>query len=110
MRRAAKVDANQPEIVARFRSWGASVQPLHTVGGGVPDLLVGICGLNVLCEVKDGDKPPSRRELNGLQQQWLLRWQGMEVHVVETVDDVDRMCEAIRQSHARSYQEATRRP
>ena len=41
MRRAARTDANQAEIVAALRGVGASVQPLHAVGQGCPDLLVG---------------------------------------------------------------------
>ena len=41
MRRAARVDRNQAEIVVALRAGGASVQPLHAVGKGVPDLLVG---------------------------------------------------------------------
>lgn len=38
---ARKVDVNQAEIVAALRKLGAFVQPLHTVGNGCPDLLVG---------------------------------------------------------------------
>jgi hypothetical protein len=40
MRLAAKVDANQAEIIAALRGVGASVTSLHRVGQGVPDLLV----------------------------------------------------------------------
>lgn len=39
MRRAARVDSNQAEIVKALRKIGATVTPLHRVGGGVPDLL-----------------------------------------------------------------------
>ena len=49
--RVAKVDANQAAIVKVLRQMGASVQPLHTVGQGTPDLLVGIQGRNYLLEV-----------------------------------------------------------
>ena len=38
---ASRVDSNQPEIVATLRGMGCSVQHLHAVGKGVPDLLVG---------------------------------------------------------------------
>jgi hypothetical protein len=41
MRRAAKVDANQTEIVQALRQIGAVVQSLAAVGNGCPDLLVG---------------------------------------------------------------------
>ena len=87
MRRAAKVDANQPEIVAAFRAAGCSVQPLHAVGEGVPDLLVwtGAGGLR-LVEVKDGAKPPSARRLTDRQVEWHEAWRG-PVEVIVSVDD-----------------------
>jgi hypothetical protein len=62
VRRAAKVDANQREVVAALRGAGASVQLLHAVGEGCPDLLVGYKGLTMLLEVKDGSKAAERAE------------------------------------------------
>lgn len=82
MRYAAKVDANQPAVVAALRKLGASVQPLHTVGGGVPDLLVGFRGQTWLIEVKDGAKPPSARTLTPDQEEWHAAWRGSPVAVV----------------------------
>lgn len=87
MRRAAKIDRNQPEIVAALRKAGCSVQPLHTVGKGCPDLLVGRAGKNVLIECKDGLKPPSARVLTDDQQDWHRDWRGPPVLVVETVEE-----------------------
>ena len=86
MRRAAKVDDNQGEIVAALRGVGASVELLHRVAGGCPDLLVGWRGQNFLIEVKDGAKPPSERKLTGWQQDWHAAWRG-SVAVVTTVDE-----------------------
>ena len=40
MRRAAKVDANQPETVAYLRKLGYHVAHTHTVGNGFPDFVV----------------------------------------------------------------------
>lgn len=85
MRRAA-VDANQEGIVAVLRKVGASVQPLHTVGGGCPDLLVGYQGENHVLEVKDGAKRPSDRRLTPQQVEWHAGWRG-PVHVVTSVDE-----------------------
>jgi len=85
MRRAAKVDANQGEIVAALRKIGATVQPLHAVGQGCPDLLVGWRGMTSLLEVKDGAKPPSARKLTEDQEKWHANWRG-QVAVVETVE------------------------
>ena len=76
MRRKARIDGNQNEIVAHLRQLGMSVCLLHTVGDGVPDVLVGYRGINVLLEIKDGSKPPSRRELTEDEQKWHLEWRG----------------------------------
>lgn len=87
MRRAAKVDANQGEIVDALRAVGAKVQPLHMVGEGVPDLLVRYRGDLHLVEVKDGRKPPSDRRLTPAQLAWHLEWAGADLHVVKSVSE-----------------------
>lgn len=84
--RAAKVDANQSEIVAALRSVGATVQPLHTVGKGCPDIVAGFRGSNYFLEIKDGKKPPSARALTSDQVEWHGGWKG-QVVVVKTVDE-----------------------
>ena len=81
MRRAAKVDANQREVVAVLRDAGATVQLLHAVGEGCPDLLVGYRGGNYLLEVKDGSKPPSAQKLTPQQEIWHRDWRGHRVVV-----------------------------
>lgn len=86
MRRAAKVDANQAEIVAALRGAGASVQHLHTVGKGCPDILVGYRRQNILMEIKDGSLPPSRRGLTADELEWHDAWRG-NVCVVNSVRD-----------------------
>ena len=82
MRTAAKVDANQPDIVQALRQIGATVQPIHVIGKGCPDLLVGYRGVNSLLEVKDGDKPPSARKLTPPELRWHDDWRG-EVFIVK---------------------------
>jgi hypothetical protein len=91
MRRAAKVDANQAEIVEALRKIGASVQSLHAVGQGCPDLLVGWRGIVSLLEVKDGSKPPSARKLTEDQVKWHAEWRGQ----VAVVENVEQAIEAI---------------
>ena len=71
MRRAAKVDANQTEIVDALRRVGASVQPLHMVGQGCPDLLVGYFDRNFLLECKVG-----KGKLTDDQKTWHGDWRG----------------------------------
>jgi hypothetical protein len=85
MRRAARVDDNQGEIVAALRKIGATVQPIHQIGKGCPDLLVGWRGMNTLLELKDGDKVPSKRKLTQDEVDWHEAWRG-QVAVVETVE------------------------
>jgi len=85
-RRAAKVDANQREVVKALRHAGASVQHLHAVGEGCPDILVGFRSRNYLLEIKDGKKPPSARKLTPDQEKWHGAWLG-DVHVVKSVTE-----------------------
>jgi hypothetical protein len=75
MRRAA-VDRNQSEIVLMLRAVGCTVQLLHKVGQGCPDLLVGYRGQNLLLEVKDGELSPSARKLTDRQVEWHRDWRG----------------------------------
>ena len=86
MRRAAKIDANQEQIVSALRAAGATVQSLAGVGVGVPDLLVGHQGKTVLLEVKDGSKPPSARRLTEDQLKWHGAWRGGPLAIVDGVD------------------------
>lgn len=82
--RAAKVDATQAAIVAALRKAGCSVQSLASVGKGCPDLVVGIRGMNLLVECKDGGKVPSARRLTPDQCEWHIFWRG-QVAVVNNV-------------------------
>ena len=96
MRRAAKIDRNQPEIVAALRAVGCTVQPLHTVGQGVPDLLVGVPrasgqgGVTLMVEVKDHKQPPSARRLTEDQLAWHAAWNGGPLAVVCDVESALR--------------------
>ena len=86
MRRAAKIDENQPDIVKGLRKIGASVQPLHAVGAGCPDLLVGYQGQNYLIEIKNPEKPKYDRRLTPDQAEWHGGWEGQKA-VCETIDE-----------------------
>lgn len=87
MRKAARTDANQEQIVSCLRGYGMSVQSLAAVGKGVPDLLVGWRGKNFLLEVKDGKKPPSQTQLTPDQIEWHGAWRGAKPHVVHSVNE-----------------------
>ena len=83
---AAKVDRNQPEIVAAYRKAGASVAITSTAGQGFPDLVVGYRGVSYLIEVKDGELPPSARKLTPAQVKFRDDWRG-HYAVVKSVEE-----------------------
>jgi Holliday junction resolvase len=78
---AKRTDTNQARIVAALRKAGATVVPLHTIGKGCPDLLVGYRTKNYLLEVKTdtGKKTPD-------QQEFFDTWRG-SCQIVHTVDE-----------------------
>lgn len=86
MRRASRVDANQQEIAQGLRAVGATVELTHFVGSGFPDLVAGFRGENYLIEIKDGNKPPSARQLTDDEREWHEGWRG-QVDVAESLDD-----------------------
>ena len=68
MRRAARIDANQTQIIEALRAAGAYVWII-----GLPvDLLVGYRGHTMLMEVKTGPKKP----LTALQADFFEKWAG----------------------------------
>lgn len=80
-----KADANQPAIVKALRNAGCTVEHLHAVGKGCPDLLCAIDGQVFLIEIKDGAKPPSAQALTADQIIWHRDWKA-EVHVVNSIE------------------------
>ena len=52
MRRVAKVDLNQKQIVMELRALGYSVRHTHMIGRGFPDIVIGRHGKNLLVEIK----------------------------------------------------------
>ena len=93
MRRNARVDANQKEIVKALRAAGASVQHLHTVGKGCPDLLVGFRWQNFLFEVKYEEGSLTKAE-----SEWIGEWYGQ----VEVIDSAEMALEIIGAKRRRS--------
>ncbi len=83
MRRAAKVDANQAQVVSALRSAGAVVHSLAAAGNGIPDLLVAFRGQTILMEVKDGAKVKSAQKLKPLQVEFHTGWTGGPLSVVD---------------------------
>ena len=86
MRRAARVDENQGLIVKALRACGATVRVISQ-GVGIPDLLVGYRGHTILMEVKDGNKPPSARQLTTAEQIFFDQWTGGKLFIVNSVEE-----------------------
>lgn len=85
------VDANQSEIVAALRAAGATVQHLHEVGRGCPDILVGFRGQNYLFEIKNPFRP---WRFTHLEQAWLNDWRG-QVDKIEMAEQALRIMGAL---------------
>jgi Holliday junction resolvase len=96
MRYAANVDKNQAAIIQALEGIGCTVQRLSAVGKSVPDLLVGVAGVNLLIEVKNQARKGGKENAHGTlkkQREWRQQWRG-SVYVAttpeEAVEDVRR--------------------
>ena len=78
-----KVDKNQKDVVKALRDYGADVFLLHTVGGGIPDLLVCYEEQTILMEVKDGED----KKLTPQQITLFANWVGGPLHRVNSVQE-----------------------
>ena len=88
MRRAARVDENQAEIVAALREIpGVTVRSLAAVGDGFPDISVGYRTVNYFFEIKNPSKPKRDRRLKPKQKKFREEWTG-QVHIAETIKDI----------------------
>jgi hypothetical protein len=84
-----RVDANQPEIVAALRQAGATVQHLHEVGRGCPDIMVGFRGQTFAIEIKT-----KHGKLNEREKCWHMWWRGQKA-VVRTTEEALKVIGAI---------------
>jgi Holliday junction resolvase len=94
VRRDARTDANQDEIVEALRGVGVSVFVTSMIGSGFPDIVAGYRGINYLIEIKDGSKPPSKRRLTPDEQKFHDLWRGVVI-VVKGIDEALRAVGAI---------------
>lgn len=88
MRRAHRLDANHSKLVRVFEDMGCSVLDLAAVGNGCPDILIARNGKMRLCEIKDGAKSPSQRQLTEHQVRFHALWNA-EISIVENLHDVE---------------------
>jgi Holliday junction resolvase len=79
-------DANQSKIIKHLKEVGVSVVDLSNVGDGCGDILVGWKKVNYLFEIKDGDKPKSKRKLTPAQREFHATFKG-DIRIIESFDD-----------------------
>jgi hypothetical protein len=88
MRRAARVDANQDQIVSALRGAGAYVWII-----GLPvDLLVGYKGHTFLVEIKTD----SKKRLTKLQADFFENWMGGTLCRVDNAESALRMIGVVK--------------
>lgn len=103
MRKRAKVDGNQREIVAALRKAGAVVHSTAQLGGGFPDVFCNFRGRIFGFEIKDPKHAPSDRKLTDMEQAFHDNWNrsGQTIYVIETAEQaLEIMVERTRAEHA----------
>ena len=81
--RAARIDSNQVEVVKALRAAGITVAITSALGDGFVDAVCGYRNLNVMLEIKDGNKPPSARALTVAERNFHDTWGG-QIAVVDS--------------------------
>ena len=81
MRHAAKVDANQADIVEALRGAGVSVQSTASIGKGFPDLIAARGKTTWTIEVKG-----PKGKLTPDQVKFIGEWKGV-VHIIRSKDE-----------------------
>jgi hypothetical protein len=88
MRRAARVDANQQQIISALRAAGAYVWII-----GLPvDLLVGYKGHTFLMEIKTD----SKKRLTALQADFFENWSGSTLCRIDNPEAALRMIQVVK--------------
>ncbi len=94
MRRAARVDSTQAEIVDALRKAGASVWII-----GLPvDLIVGVAGATALVECKSltGKRKPKPARYTELQREFMATWRGGPVATLTDADSALTLVRTLR--------------
>lgn len=95
IRTAARKDANHNEIAALYEKLGFSVLDISQLKN-CADLVVCKWDITDVVEVKDGKKPPSKKQLTDGEKKFHDTWKGF-VRIVECEQDVlDHAKEVLR--------------
>ncbi len=90
MRRNARVDSNQKEIVNFIRKYGGTVLIISQLKNCF-DILVGYNDFNIIMEIKDGNLTPSKRKLTEGEEKFKDTWKGGEYHIVKNINEVEQI-------------------
>ena len=85
----SKKDDNHNEISKFYTDRHCSVLDTHELKNCF-DILVAKDGVTVAIEIKDGEKPPSKRKLTEGEFKFSISWRG-KYCVVENLDDAERV-------------------
>lgn len=101
MRLKGRTDANQEALVKLWRKMGVSVWITSNVGGGGPDCVLGLLNgsghkVNVMIEIKDGQKIPSKKKLTVAEEEFHANWRG-DIRIIKSVDEAVSLVNSIRQ-------------
>jgi len=80
---AKKIDNNQSIVISEFKKYGCSVFPAFRIGGGFPDLVIGVGGYTGLVEIKNGRSG----RLTPSQKKFIEGFKG-RVYIVDNVNQV----------------------
>ncbi len=94
MRRIARTDDNQQQIVKQLRKLGCSVAITSMIGKGFPDFIVGYKGRNYMIELKDGKRKPSEKGLTMDEAKFFTAWKG-SVCKCENIDEILKYIEYV---------------
>jgi hypothetical protein len=94
MRRAARRDQNESEIIDALRSAGATVYQLNEPF----DLLVGFRHQNFLLEIKNPNNTYGKKGFNKNQQQFKENWNGGTLCLVDSVEAALRAINVIKEN------------
>jgi hypothetical protein len=105
-----KKDKNHHRVTNVLHRLGCTVTDLAEVGRGVPDVLVGVNGENVLVEIKNPLTQYGRRGLNKRQQGFAQRWRGGPVHIIRNEDDCIALVQGDRAALVAATEQDAKKP
>ena len=94
--RHGRIDDNHAEVRKHLERCGCTVHSTSDAGEGFPDMVVFSPFLRrtLLLEVKDGNKPPSKRKLTPKQRVFHRKWPA-DCYVVTSPDDALKVVGAL---------------